>query len=715
MARHIDQLRELTEVAQLAGSLSSGKGRYERTPDYTRPAAGSTRPRSDRGTTFHFSHKAMSKRNDMSDSNYTHTTSAAHQGYIERPSATEEITPEIRSIIKDAPMGEMEGGALAPGFAYPSREVDPTRASFGTLGYSKAERKNFWNDVENNEGTNGRVQNRIIAELPVEFNLTERCVAARDFCQVLEERALPYWATIHAPGKRNDKRNFHLHVTYFDRPSGRNDEGNWAHTVVETRRKKSRHLVKTRPYRSNKHPDTRARDWPKRLRRNYADTCNFHLSIGDFEKRYDPRPYRESGITKEPTEHLGNKLSALESMGLDTTSGQRNAKREIRWKITKAEEPWRHRQEKLTSSDIFGNPRMEEQQNELLKVIKDGTKHARKSASLSIISEMIETRIGYRQSFLEEEVRRLSGNDDMSDLAARSATIIALTAERDILEERAPNLQKTASKCSKLGIEEMKLSVKKMKQFDANMALIDPETLFESDELSSLDDFEEITADSIEVEELSKSDLDNIDDLFAGDEDPIVTDQVEANELLDSILDKETVKEDASISQSSDETEASEASKGDSSDKDQPHDFASIQDIIGSLSEHEGADGVSGSEKIDPDAFPGAWSVQPTREREELEQLDRALAQLDNRQLRQAAIASRDATDLCPAGETREEFGRGWAVLRYESERRGLDLDTGRHNPEQALDPERAHLHVDQDPCPIRVVRKNIARQRVRG
>jgi hypothetical protein len=715
MNRHIDQLKELTEAARLAGTLSSGNGRYARTPDYTRPAARSSRPRSDRGTTFHFSHKAMSKRNDVSDANFTHTTSAAHQGYIERPSATEEITPEIASVIKDSPMGDVEQDLVAPSFSYPARVVDPTRASFGTLGNTKAERKEFWNEVERNEGTNGRVQNRIIAELPVEFSLTERCMAARDFCQVLEERSLPYWATIHAPGKRNDKRNFHLHVTYFDRPSGRDSAGRWAHSVVETRRKKSRHLVKTRPYRSNKHPDTRARDWPKRLRRNYSDTCNFHLSLGDYEKRYDPRAYSESGITKEPTEHLGNKISAIESMGLDTMSGQRNAKREIRWKIAQSEEPWRQRQEKLVSSEVFRSPQLEPQRDDLLKVISEGTKHARKSASLSIISEIIDTRIDSRQTFLEEEVKRLSQKDDMSDLANRSAAIVALTSEKSLLTERAPSLRKTAKKCSKLGIEEMKFSKAKMKQFDATMLLIDPENLFDEDELSSLDDFDEITPQEDEVEGLDHNDFSNIDDLFS--EDDVQEDIHAALTKDDEITEQDLASsEERKEDDSHERGDTASGPKEAANNKPDPlKSFASIQEIINDISKQDGAHVEKDSDKIDRDAFPGAWSVQPTRKREELEHLDQELSKLDNRELRQAAIASRDATDLCPAGETRDEFGRGWAVLRYESERRGLDLDTGRHDPKQATDPDRARLHVDQDPCPIRVVRKNIARQRVRG
>jgi hypothetical protein len=718
MARHIDQLRELTETASLAGSLANGSGRYARTPDYTRPVASSSRPKSDRGTTFHFSHKAMSKRNDMSDSNFTHTTSAAHQGYIERPSATEKITPAIADMIQKAPMPDIAEGLIAPGFSYPERIVDPSRASFGTLGASKSERKEFWNQIERHEGKNGRVQNRIIAELPVELNLTERCLAVRDFCQSLEERGLPYWAAIHAPGKRNDKRNYHLHITYFDRPSGQDAQGRWAHAITETRRKKSRHKVVTRPYRSNKHPDTRARGWPKRLRRNYSDTCNFYLSIGSYEKRYDPRPYRESGISKEPTEHLGNKISALETMGLDTVSGQRNAKREIRWKILKAEQPWKDRQEQLLASDAYESASLEARRNAMIKMINAGTKHARKSASLSIMSDMIGGRIEHRMAFLDQEIRRLSEKDDLSDLAARSATIIALTTERDLLEDRAPSLIKTADKCSLLGSQEIKKSLTIMKQFDSEMQLLDPESVFDSEGMNDLDNIEDLTPEDTAVASLNKSDMENIDDLFGPEDIPEPEDEAtkiapEAKDVSKEDLPSPTKTSPMSESDEKQDAAGHPVEVSVSKPEDQP--IKHIQDIIGKIANEDINSLAVESDKISPDAFPGAWAIQPTRERDDLEKLDRKLAALDNRQLRHAAIASRDATDLCPAGSVREEFARGWSVLRYEAQRRGLDLDTGVHTPEAASDPERALLHADQDPCPIRVVRKNISRQRVRG
>lgn len=702
MVRHIEQLQSLTDSARLAGSLAVEAGRYARTPDFTKPAATSSRPSSDRGTTFHFAHKVMSKRSDMSDGNSTHTTSASHQGYIERPSATEEITSDIARVINRAPMPVIEDGLIADGFIYPQRLVDGTRASFGTIGNTKAARKAFWNEIETSEGKSARVQGRIIAELPVELDLTQRCLVARDFCQSFEERGLPYWAAIHAPGARNDARNFHLHITYFDRPTGRNAQGEWAHSLVEVRRKKSRHQVECHPYRSNKHADTRGRDWPKRLRRNYADTCNFHLAMGGFEKRYDPRSYKDSGILKEPTEHLGTKIAALETMGLDTVPGQRNAKREIRWMVTKIEAPWVARAKTLRSSDAFDRPQVAEQQSSLVSLAETGITHARKSASFQIMANMITLRAEERFNFLSTEITRLQSKDDMSDLARRSAVIIALSAEQDLLLERMPALQMTATKCRKIGEDEMIKSRKKIAKFDQQIALFDPDLLLDSDDLTDIrdlapDDMSDVAQGK--PSDLDADDLKNIDDLFPD----IPRDMTPVGETLPN--------DAADLLQDNEEGRPRETEKH---QDDRKVAITRIDQIVAALMSPDQAAEMRDDHKIDAEAFPGAWSIQPTREKEKLVQLDKMLAELDNRQLRQAAIASRDATDLCQAGSARDDFARGWAVLRHEAGRRGLDLDTGQHVPETATDADRAHLHVDQDPCPIRVVRKNIARQRVR-
>lgn len=673
--RHLDQLRILTESAALAGRASGGRGRYSRTPDFTAPTSGSTRPRSDRGTTFHFSHKVISKRNDISENNRTQTTSSAHQGYIERPSATAEADAAVRKAILDVPPPDLEDSMIADGYHYPDRVVDAGRASFGTLGKTKSERRAFWDDVEHHEGRKSRVQSRIIAELPHELSDAERASLACTFCQVFEERGLPYWATIHKPGKRNDDKNHHLHITYFDRPSGRNPDETWSHVYTETRQKKSRHRYKTRPHVSCKHPDTRLRDWPRRLRRNFSDTANFHLALGGYEKRYDPRSYKDSGIEKEPTEHLGNKLSSMEKIGLDTVPGRRNAKKEIRWRITRAEAPWVQRVRQVQDPDSSLSDAPKDDRDALIEIASRGITSARKAASLEIVSDLITRRVETRKAFLDTEVRRLSGKEDMSDLAERSMTVVALSSERQVVRDASQDLLRTAEKSRAESERHNQMNQRFLRLFDRRRKIIDPNLLFSEDTGAELEDFSDIPRDIPEHDPFDDADMRNIETLF--EEDAGKTNEKKAFGT-------------------------------------RVHGLPRIEQIVQEAAAWEETGRAEYDGGNHAEAFPEAWSIKPTRDGSKLVALDKSLRELDNRGLRHAAIATRDAADLSETGEGKADFSRGWAVLRLEAERRGVNLDTGQYQPELASDPERAALHNDQEPCPIRVVRKNIARQRVR-
>lgn len=706
MASDLQILRDLTEIARTAGGLASGRGRYERTPDFSAPAHRSSRPRSDRGTTFHFSHKTVSKSNDVSEGNYTQTTSSAHQGYIERPSATEKSTEEITAALTSAPdEGSLEEG-MSAGYPYPARSVDPERISFGTLGKTKEDRKRFWQEVELSEGKRSRIQSRIIAELPAELGPKDRATLARDFCQQFEDRRLPYWATLHAPTKKNDPRNYHLHITYLDRPAGRSESGQWDFTVAEKKKRTNGSWVIRRPMKKPKHPETREIAWPKRLRRAYADTCNFYLALSGSDKRHDPRSYRESGVGKEPTEHLGNKCSALESFGLETEPGKRNARREIRWRFTMAEKPWVERAQMLNSSEEFAAPDMSATKERLFEIASRGITTARRSASHDITAELLTYRVEKRDAFLADEVVRLTKKDTIETMGDDSQNALALQSESLLIEERKSRIAQLAAKCRANGKRFSRASDELRRQFDKVARSVTLDDLFEeaSEDFSSIDD---LVGDQARVEQedpfLSGEEMDDISD------------------LIGDLVPEEERRENRRLAVREQPQSVTEPHQEDSPVRDEKAAPAPmprrdpIVDIIARLagSDNDGSE-QSGQEDLSVSDFPGAWTVAAPEGREDIKALDSKLAKLDNRSLRLTAIASRDATDICPAGQLREDLNRGWVVLRFEAQRRGLDLDTGVHDPSKGTDRERAELHRDQEPCPIRVIRKDLERQRTR-
>ena len=113
--------------------------------------------------------------------------------------------------------------------------------------------------IEIEPGRGGRVQNRIIAELPWELEGRERVEIVRNFTNKLAEKGLPFWAVIHAPDHNNDQRNFHVHIIYYDRPAGRmRDPKNpaapevWDFEIEDEKVYKSRNRKKYRPFQQDK-------------------------------------------------------------------------------------------------------------------------------------------------------------------------------------------------------------------------------------------------------------------------------------------------------------------------------------------------------------------------------------------------------------------------------------------------------------------------------
>lgn len=113
-------------------------------------------------------------------------------------------------------------------------------------------------------------------------------------------------------------------------------------------------------------------------------------------------------------------------------------------------------------------------------------------------------------------------------------------------------------------------------------------------------------------------------------------------------------------------------------------------------------------------AFPGAWSIPKNPDRRALQ---RKLDDMTNASLSKCFSGTQDAYLLTDGDRDRALQGRyatGVRLLFHEARQRGLDLETGRHDPAKALSKDRAHLHIDTPPTPIRVKRKVRDRQLVR-
>lgn len=192
----------------------------------------------------------------------------------------------------------------------------------------EAYRKNGKGLATFHDGRGGRVQYRIIGELPGELSMAGRMRVLRRFGQHFEQRNMPFNAAMHAPDHGNSEHQWHFHLDYYDRPSWRLTAeeveakhregftpigvgvGEWSFAAKFRKNGKV-----SRPFRVKKVEERRAEDWIERLRERLAYVTNEELKREGQYPRYDPRRYDQIGIKAEPGEHLGTKLNAAEGKG----------------------------------------------------------------------------------------------------------------------------------------------------------------------------------------------------------------------------------------------------------------------------------------------------------------------------------------------------------------------------------------------------------------
>lgn len=649
-------LASITSSGGRSPAESSVPSRLDRRPDFKRPAIHGTRPRTAKGQTFHFQHKTISKRNSVSQSQTSMTVSAAHQAYIERAEAVEPVDPKSQPLTLTAPrvaQGELDADRSPPaaGFRYPETLVEAERSSFGTLGKTRSERIEFWRQVELSAGRSARVQNRIIAELPYEITPFERYEIARSFCAEFEALGLPYWATVHSPTQKNDRRNFHLHIAYLDRPAAQNDAGRWDFSITEMRKKKNRNRVQVRPFRRPKLALTRSRNWVKTLRQSYSEHNNNALDRHGYEKRLDPRSYKESGIQKFPTEHLGPNSNAAEKFGLDTIRGRRNARREYAWRIASSAQRWDEKSSQLDLDLLLSEP--DDDVFENVSILRSRIDKGRaidiEAEKTTILNEAVHLRYDRRKTFLEDEIKRAFHHDTILTRSASLNTALVATEELSALAAHDGKVRSLSSALSQRGGE-----LKERAQAIWNSL--------------------EVGGGGASQQQTQAPELDmDIDDLLSPAFD-------NAFETLSMENDEEALEE----------TSAPEVQQ-------------SEQVATGAQAENQA--------RID---LPYVFEVAEIKTPEQLRQLDRTLMEMTNIDVRTHAVMTKDMADILPQGQQRTDVNRGWVILQAEAERRGIDLDTGRQHIDKATDLERAKLHRDERALPVLELRQELTRIQVR-
>jgi len=220
---------------------------------------------------------------------------------------------------------------------------DPTAVlilNFAKAHSTRMEGKKPAIDIEIGRG--GRIQTRLIAELPHELDADTRIKIAKDFCETQianldiqkpnkkpnkTKETLRYWAVIHAPDSHNDSRNNHLHVVFYERPTDRIPHPKtgvecWDFEPIYAKRSpKNRTLYTARHDQQNRNRDINNKSWSSDSRKYFAKLVNAALKDAGVSRRFDPRTYEQMGIEETPIPRIGPKAYQKEKRGIPTPAG----------------------------------------------------------------------------------------------------------------------------------------------------------------------------------------------------------------------------------------------------------------------------------------------------------------------------------------------------------------------------------------------------------
>lgn len=208
-----------------------------------------------------------------------------------------------------------------------------------------ADRATLWNAVELSEkGQKSQLARMLKASLPNEWSYELAEEVVRDYVKrnFVDKGMCADWA-IHDSENDKGQRNLHIHVLLTMRPIAEN--GEWGaktkkvyvldengERVPLIDKKTGRQKVDKRNRKQWKCQTVESTDWnsqenAKKWRKDLADTINATNEQLGIAVHWEHRSFKEQGIDREPTIHIGAVANALERKGIQTERG--NINREI--------------------------------------------------------------------------------------------------------------------------------------------------------------------------------------------------------------------------------------------------------------------------------------------------------------------------------------------------------------------------------------------------
>lgn len=165
------------------------------------------------------------------------------------------------------------------------------------------DRQTLWNEVEELETRrDAQYCRELVVALPVELSHEENIRLVRSYIRkAFVEKGMIADFAFHDPDPKSGQRNPHVHIMLTMR--GLTLEGQFEAT-------------KNRKWND--------RDNVQRWRERWARSCNKWMEKGGFVERIDHRSYKEQGVNKAPTVHMGTEATAMERKGIRTVKGDIN-------------------------------------------------------------------------------------------------------------------------------------------------------------------------------------------------------------------------------------------------------------------------------------------------------------------------------------------------------------------------------------------------------
>ncbi len=169
----------------------------------------------------------------------------------------------------------------------------------------------LWNAAEAAETRkNSQLARECELALPASLDSPQREAIARTFAQdVVDRYGVAVTVAIHEPSRHGDDRNHHAHILMTTRRM--EEDGLGAKTRVLDDRKTGPGEVL----------------W---MREHAADLINAALTEAGIDERVDHRSFKDRGIDRDPTTHLGPTASEMERRGEGSERGDTNREAEER-------------------------------------------------------------------------------------------------------------------------------------------------------------------------------------------------------------------------------------------------------------------------------------------------------------------------------------------------------------------------------------------------